>query len=25
MLKKLMGVSPSQYRKMRTGAYPYRS
>ncbi|WP_299183424.1 AraC family transcriptional regulator [uncultured Neptuniibacter sp.] len=25
IFKKLMGVSPSQYRKMRTGAYPYKS
>ncbi len=24
IFKKLMGVSPSQYRKMRTGAYPYK-
>lgn len=24
IFKKLMGVSPSQYRKMRTGAYPYQ-
>lgn len=25
IFKKLMGLSPSQYRKMRTGAFPYRS